>query len=107
MKKISEQAYNAFISKRRYKNSNTRVEIENEEAKMYLFDNLIAYTENEETFVSAGGHPPSNTTRDRLNAFPEVWLRHKKGEWLAGRGIHWDGNWANIKLLEECMYDER
>ncbi len=57
MRKISRAANNAIISKKRYKNSNTKVEVENEEAKMYLFDNLIAYTENGEIFVLDMGEP--------------------------------------------------
>ena len=107
MRKISEQAYNAFISRKKYKNNNTRVEVENGESKLYLHNNLIAYTEKGETFVSDGNYGPSNTTRDRLNSFPEIWLRHKKGEWICGKGIYWDGKWTNIKLLEQCMYNER
>lgn len=105
MRKISEQAYDAFINRKRFKKDNTRVEIIEGEPMMFLFDNLIVKEMNREIFISDGGHGISNTTRDRLNAFPEVWLSHKKGKWMAGRRIYWDGNWTNIKLIEECNYE--
>lgn len=107
MRKISVEAHDAFVNEKRFNKSNTRVEIIEGNPMMFLFDNLIAKKENGEIFVCDGGYGPSNTTRDRLNAFPEIWLGHKKGQWTVGKGIHWDGNWTNIKLLEECMYEER
>lgn len=97
MRKISEDAYNAFISKETFKRSNTEVKIIDGEAQLFLFDRMIAKTENGELFISNGGYPPSNTTRDRLNSFPEVWLRRIKGRWVINNKIEWDGNWKNLK----------
>jgi hypothetical protein len=103
MRKISSDAYNAFINNKRFKSSNTEVRIEDGETAMYLFGNKIAETQDGETFISGGGYKPSNTTRDRLNAFPEVWLSINKGRWIINQKITWDGKWASINKFEECL----
>ena len=99
MRKISGDAYNAFINRKRFSSSNTNVVIEDGEAKMYLFNNMSAKTEYGEIFISSGGHVPSNTTRDRLNAFSGVWLSICKGSFIIDRNRKWDGNWTNINEL--------
>lgn len=99
MRKISRDAYDAFINRKRFSSSNTNVVIEDGEAKMYLFGNLIAKTEDGETFISDGGHSPSNTTRDRLNAFSQVWLSINKGSFIIDQKRKWDGEWTNINKL--------
>jgi hypothetical protein len=96
MRKVSEDARNAFESRKRFSSSNTKVVIENGEARMYLFNNLIAKTENGDTFICDGGHQPSNTTRDRLNAFRHVNLRISKGQFILNEKRKWDGEWINI-----------
>jgi hypothetical protein len=101
MRKISSDAYNAFINNKRFKSSNTEVRIEDGETAMYLFGNKIAETQDGQTYISGGDHVPSRTTRDRLNAFPEVWLSIKKGKWVIANKIGWDGKWASINKFEE------
>jgi hypothetical protein len=99
MRKISTDAHSAFINRKRFSSANTQVVIENGESNMYLFGNLIAKTENGETLISGGGHTPSNTTRDRLNAFSRVWLRFTKGQWISNNTTPWDGKWINVRDL--------
>lgn len=101
MRKISSDAYDAFVNGKRFKSSNTEVRVEDGETAMYLFGNKIAKTEDGVTYISGGGHEPSRTTRDRLNAFPQVWLSIKKGKWIIEQKIFWDGNWANVDLFTE------
>jgi hypothetical protein len=101
MRKITTDAYNAFINNKRFKLSNTEVRIEDGETAMYLFGNKIVETQEGETFISAGGHKPSRTTRERLNAFPEVWLSINKSKWVIANKISWDGKWTNINKFEE------
>lgn len=101
MKKISSDAHDAFINNRRFKSSNTEVTIEDGEVAMYLFGNKIAKKENDEIFISAGGHVPSRTTRDRLNAFTEIWLSIKGGQWMVDRKVYWDGKWASINVFKD------
>lgn len=107
MRKISKDAYDAFMNRKRFSSSNTKVVIEDGEAKMYLFDNMIAKTENGETFISGGGYQPSNTTRDRLNAFSGVWLSINKGRWIIAQKMIWDGNWASVDKFEEVWDGKR
>jgi hypothetical protein len=66
---------------------------------MYLHNNLIAKTENGELFISDGGYGTSNTTRDRLNGFSQVWLRFSKGQWISNNTTPWDGKWINVRDL--------
>ena len=103
MRKISSDAYEAFVNGKRFKSSNTEVRVEDGETAMYLFGNKIAETQDGVTYISGGGHVPSRTTRDRLNAFPEIWLSIKKGKWVIANKIVWDGKWASIDKFEECL----
>lgn len=99
MRKISEDAYNAFISKETFKRSNTEVKIIDGEAQLFLFDRMIAKTENDELFISNGGYRPSNTTRERLNAFPRVHLNVRKSEFIINNRRKWSGEWTNVRDL--------
>jgi hypothetical protein len=101
MRKISQDAYNAFINNRNFKSSNTIVLVEENKTSMYLHKNEIAKIEYGELFISDGGHGTSTTTRDRLNAFPEVWLSFRKGQWFVDKTVKWDGKWANVNLFKE------
>lgn len=96
MRKITAKAYNAFVYRRRFTQSNTSVRIDGAEAKMYLFGNLIAKSENGAIWICDGGYRPSRTTRGRLNAFPGVNLRMCKGEWIFNEQMKWDGEWLKI-----------
>jgi hypothetical protein len=99
MRVITQHAHKAFANKKRFSSRNTKVVIEDGEAKMYLHNNLIAKTENGELFISDGGYGTSNTTRDRLNGFSQVWLRFSKGQWISNNITPWDGKWINVKDL--------
>jgi hypothetical protein len=102
MRKITSDAYNAFINNKRFKSSNTEVRIEDGETTMYLHGNKIAETQDNQIFISAGGYQPSRTTRERLNAFPEVHLSIKKGKWVIANKIAWDGKWTSLNKFEEA-----
>jgi hypothetical protein len=99
MRVITQHAHKAFTNKRPFSSRNTKVVIEDGEAKMYLHDNLIAKTDNGELFISDGGYGTSSTTRDRLNGFSQVWLRFSKGQWISNNTTPWDGEWINVKDL--------
>lgn len=98
MRKVSQEAYKAFINRRKFSSSNTEVRIEDEEVSMYLFGNKIAKTENGDIWISDGGYGASNTTRDRLNYFP-VSLRILKGEFIVNEKFKWNGSWLNLTNL--------
>lgn len=97
MKKITEDAYNAFIKRKRFKCRNTEVKIDDsgDFIFLYLFGNCIARTCEEITYISDGGYGYSRTTTERLRPFP-VNLRGLKGEWILDEKSVWDGNWIKI-----------
>jgi hypothetical protein len=97
MRKISEDAYNAFMTKRHFKSGNTEVSIhtENDSAFMYLFGNLIAKYIVDDIFISDGNYGYSRTTQDRLNTFP-ITLRMCKNQWILNEKEIWDGKWRKI-----------
>ena len=99
MRKIDQQAYNAFINKQNYNSSNTRVEVNNGESYMYLFGNLIAKTEYGETLISSGGYRPSVTTRSRLSMFVNISIC--KGKFVINNKYPWNGEWININNFDD------
>lgn len=94
MRKITEDAYNAFNAGRRFKCKNTEVRINNG-VTMYLHDNAIAKEEVDGIYISDGGYGYSRTTAERLRPFP-VNLRGCKGEWILDEKSVWDGKWMKI-----------
>ncbi len=82
MKKITQNAINAFMNNDKFCESNTRVALVPDEqlkrlkVELYLFDNLIAYKWIDEIegttnhYISSAGWSTS-TTRERLNGLLE------------------------------------
>jgi len=74
MRKITEQAVNAFKAGGNFKGSNTIVETRQDETFLYLHGNMIAHSytvkekegEVQKLFISTCGWE-SNTTKERLN----------------------------------------
>lgn len=99
MRKITIEAYQAFINKRNYSSSNTKVRTNNGESYMYLFGNLIAKTEYGETLISDGGYSPSVITRERLSAFINISIH--KGKFIINNEYPWDGKWININYFND------
>ena len=96
MRKITENAHEAFNNNKKFKSVNTDVIIENGVTKMYLHGNWIAQKQGRIILISGGGYPPSNTTRERLNGFSNVKLRISKGIFILNEKIEWDGQWICI-----------
>ena len=95
MREISRKAHDAFINRKRFTSSNTKIEIDNnKDAYMYLFNNLIAKTEGDDIFISDGGYGYSVTTKDRLSAFVEI--RGYKRTFIIDEKFKWDGKWIRI-----------
>jgi hypothetical protein len=93
MRKISEQAADALIFGYSFNKSNTRVNLVVGGTRMYLHNNLIAEKINGTVRITNSGWF-SNTTKDRLNALPNVSISQSKGVWYLN-GNPWDG-----KLIE-------
>ena len=95
MRKIDEKAYNAFMNRKSFRGKNTTVVIDNwNDAQMYLFGNMIAKTDFKDIYISAGGHPPSATTRSRLSMFVNISIY--KGDFIINNKTKWNGEWTNI-----------
>jgi len=97
MRKITRDAHNAFIKRKRFKYKNTEVKLDESGnfIFMYLFGNCIAKNCDGITYISDGGYGYSRTTAERLNAFP-VNLRSDKGKWILNEKQVWDGKWLAI-----------
>lgn len=97
MRKITEQAANAFINAKPFKKSNTEVEIDGKNVWLKLHGNIIAW------WIPLTGHYeitlagwPTPTTRERLNGLPNVHVCQVKGTQYLNHQP-WDGNWTKIK----------
>lgn len=87
MRKVTQQTVMAFLNKQALKVGNT----ESTGTHLYLHGNKIAYwTEGGYIIIQTCGWN-SNTTRERLNAIPNVRVYQRKGE-LYLNGAKWDGN---------------
>jgi hypothetical protein len=96
MGRTSDRAAEAFMNHSRFTSNNTKVKIDTEgNAKLFLFDNLIAihYKEGLVSITNCGWN--SVTTKARLNALPMVNIRSHRGEWSL-HGEVWDGSWIDI-----------
>lgn len=105
MKKITEDAIEAFYNNKPFFRNNTEVYVNNEEVTLFLFGSPIikkTLPDNKITIDTYGYF--SNTTLERLNALKEISIRRKpKSEntfilFLKefNVNIEWDGSKINI-----------
>lgn len=96
MQKITTQAVNAFNNNDSIRLWNTRVDSSGMFTELYLHENKIAekvkFTEVIR-ITNAGWF--SNTTKERLNGIPWVYIYQKKGVWYLN-GNAWNGEWITI-----------
>ena len=104
MRKISIDSATALMEFKDFKRSNTEVRVTEYgnclESTLYLFDNLIARHVNDElgrsTLEITNADYFTVTTKDRLNALPDIYIQQRKGDWYLN-GEYWDGEWIVIK----------
>jgi hypothetical protein len=96
MTKIRKYAHEAFNNNKRFKSSNTTIEVQDGATNMYLFGKHIAKKTNDGLYISDGNYGTSTTTRDRLNGFENVHLRICKSDWILNENQKWDGKWINV-----------
>jgi glycyl-tRNA synthetase beta subunit len=98
MKKITEQAIEAFMNAKPFKKDNTVVWVRPNVTVLLLFENEIAYRYNdpERTISITNCGWKTNTTKERLNGIPNVHIRQKKGDWYLN-GTLWDGKLIDVK----------
>ena len=98
MRTITEKAIEKFMNGEKFKSSNTNVEVLPNVTILKLFNNAIAYRYNdpERTLSITNCGWQSNTTKERLNAIPNVNIKQIKGSWFLNNK-EWDGNLIDVK----------
>jgi hypothetical protein len=104
MRQIDVLAKTAFYEGRKFKLSNTEVEIRDGKPHMYLHGNCIAKIDkNGDLLVSHCGWE-SNTTRSRLNALPGVHIKKYKGDFVLNDIAIMHSGWMNVKYYTLKFY---
>ena len=98
MKQITMEAVYAFENARRFKKSNTEVEVQPNVTILRLFGHPIAYLYNdpERTLSISNCGWFTNTTKERLNGLRGVHIRQHKWDWYLN-GKQWDGKLIDVK----------
>ncbi len=98
MRTITENAIEKFLQAETFKSGNTIVEVLPNVTILKLFGNAIAYQYNdpEKTLSITNCGWKTATTKERLNAIPNVNIVQKKGEWFLN-DVEWDGELIDIK----------
>jgi len=96
MRKITQQSVNAFNNSVNFKSANTRViAVPSGSAFLELHGNTIAQRLNiegiEDVIVINACGWLTTTTKERLNALPNVSIKQKAGVWYLN-GKQWDGS---------------
>lgn len=97
MRVTTQKAVEAFNNDAKLTLSNTAVLTDDKKTCMYLFGNLIAVKDkgtNSLKITNAGWM--SNTTKERLNGFPNVSINQVKGVWYLN-GKEWNGEMTKVK----------
>ena len=91
MRKVTSEIVRAFLKGESKKIGNSRTDSYN----LYLHENKIA-SFNKDGFlqITAAGWL-SNTTKERLNALPNVKISQKNFIWYLN-GVAWNGKWIYI-----------
>jgi len=101
MRQITKQSIEAFLNKGKLskKNMNVFFDRYDYKSRMLLHNNCIATYDHQEdilTISNCGWF--SNTTKERLNALPNVDIRQKNFKWYLN-GREWNGQKININLM--------
>ncbi len=97
MRQITQQSVNAFLNAQKFNRQNMEVEVLPNVTILYLHNNAIAYRYNDPqrtlTIQNCGWFTP--TTKERLNALPNVNIVQKSFKWYLN-GEEWDGSKIDI-----------
>jgi hypothetical protein len=98
MKQITKLMRDAFLDGKPFRRDNTEVAIEEYGVAIYLFGNKIAFRfhNSSETMITNCGWD-TKTTKERLNALPNVHIRQKNFTWYLN-GEQWSGTPTIVKL---------
>ena len=97
MRTITKESINAFLNAQKFNRQNMEVEVLPNVTILYLHNNAIAYRYNDPqrtlTIQNCGWFTP--TTKERLNALPNVNIVQKSFKWYLN-GEEWDGSKIDI-----------
>ena len=97
MRQITQQSVNAFLNAQKFNRQNMQVEVLPNVTLLKLHNNTIAYRYNDPektlTISNCGWFTP--TTKERLNALPNVSIQQKSFKWYLN-GEEWDGSKIDI-----------
>jgi len=98
MRKITKDSINAFLESKPFNKQNMEVEVLLNVTILKLSGNPIAYKyndpENTLSITNCGWF--SRTTKERLNALPNVSIKQENGVWYLN-DKEWDGKLIDIK----------
>ena len=104
MRQIDVLAKTAFYEGRKFKLSNTEVEIFDGKPHMYLYGNCIAkIDENGDLLINHCGWE-TNTTKSRLNALSDVNISSRKGDFILNGIFIMPKGWINVKYYTLKFY---
>ena len=97
MRQITKQSIAAFLNGEKFSKQNMLVEVLPNVTILKLHGNAIAYLYNDpqKTLSITNAGWQSNTTKERLNALPNVSIQQKNYVWYLN-GKEWDGNLIDI-----------
>ncbi len=97
MRKITKESINAFLNAKKFNKQNMSVEVLPNVTVLKLHGNEIAYLYNNpnKTLTISNCGWFSNTTKERLNALPNVQIQQKNFKWYLN-GKEWNGQLIDI-----------
>ena len=97
MRAITKQSIDAFLNAKKFSKQNMLVEVLSNVTILKLHGNAIAYLYNDpqKTLSITNAGWQSNTTKERLNALPNVSIQQKNYVWYLN-GKEWNGNLIDI-----------
>jgi len=104
MRQITQDSVNAFMNAKTFKKANMKVEVLPNVTILKLHNNTIAYRYNnpERTLSITNCGWFSNTTKERLNALPNVNIVQRNFVWYLN-GKEWDGNKIDINQINKTL----
>ena len=90
MTQISKTAAQKFLSKKAFKSGNTEIQVSDNCVCLFLYGSMIALLRNDRDLFIDSCTYMTKTTRERLNALPNVSIQEKRGVWYLN-GREWNG----------------
>ena len=102
MRTITKESISAFLNAKKFNRQNMQVEVLPNVTILKLHNNTIAYRYNdpEKTLTITNCGWFSNTTKERLNALPNVSIYQKNFKWFLN-GKEWNGEKIDINQINK------